>query len=178
MTHSYLPDLIALGLVVISILISLARGFVKELISVLSWVLAAWLSVRHSQALSKYITFTDVQSLRVFLAFLIIFVVMVFIGATFNFMIGQFVRKTPFSAADRVLGMVFGAVRGVLILSVLVLLGGLTALPRDTWWQDSYAIEKVQKISIWMKGFLPSEVAHYFNFSPQKKSEKDTSENA
>ena len=173
MTHSFLPDMIALGLIVISILISLVRGFVKEFISVVSWILAAWLSVRHSQALSKYITFTDVQSLRVFLAFLIIFVAMVFLGATLNFIIGQFVRKTPFSAVDRILGMVFGAARGILILSVLVLLAGLTPLPRDTWWQESYAITRVQKIAIWMKGFLPTEVAHYFNFSPEKKPEKD-----
>lgn len=173
MTHTFLPDMIALGLMVISILISLVRGFVKELISVISWVLAAWLSVRHSQALSNYITFTEVQSLRVFLAFLIIFVVIVFLGATFNFIIGQFVRKTPFSAADRILGVVFGAVRGVLILSILVLLGGLTPLPRDKWWQQSYAIARVQKISIWMQGFLPEEIAHYFSFSPKKHKESD-----
>lgn len=173
MTHSFLPDLIALGLIAISILISLVRGFVKELISVLSWILAAWLSVRHSQTLSNYITFTEVQSLRVFLAFLIIFVVMIFLGATVNFMVGHFVRKTPFSAADRVLGMVFGAARGVVILSVLVLLGGLTPLPRDAWWQESYAIVRAQKVAIWMKGFLPTEVGQYFNFSPTKSSEQD-----
>lgn len=173
MTYTFLPDMIALGLIVISILISLARGLVKELISVISWILAAWLSVRHSQALSHYITFTDVQSLRVFLAFLIIFVVIVFLGATFNFVIGQFVRKTPFSAADRMLGMVFGAFRGVLILSILVLLGGLTPLPRDEWWQQSYAIAHAQKIAVWMQGFLPDEIAHYFNFSSKKHKEPD-----
>lgn len=166
MTHVFLPDIIAFSLVLISILISLVRGLVRELISVMSWVLAAWLSIRYSRDISQYITFTDVQSLRVFLAFLLIFVIMVFLGAVVNFMIGQLVRKTPFSAADRVLGMAFGAVRGVLVLSVLVLLGGLTPLPKDDWWQQSYAITRVQKVSIWMKGFLPAEISKYFDFSP------------
>lgn len=170
MTHPLLPDLIALSLISISVLISLVRGLVRELISVVSWVLAAWLSIRYSNQIAHYITFTEVQSLRVFLAFLLIFVAMVFLGAVVNFMVGQLVRKTPFSAADRILGMVFGAVRGVLVLSVLVLLGGLTPLPKDDWWQQSYAIARVQKVAIWMQSFLPSEVSQYFDFSPTGRS--------
>lgn len=165
MIQQFLPDIIACGLITISILISLVRGLVKELISVVSWVLAAWLSIRFSKELAQHITFTEVQSLRVFLAFLIVFVTVIFLGATFNFMVGQVVRKTPFSAADRTLGMVFGFARGVLVLSVLVLLGGLTPFPKDNWWQTSYAITRVEKISIWMQGFLPKEVSQYFNFS-------------
>ncbi len=165
MIQPFLPDIIALGLITISVLISLVRGFVKELISVVSWIVAAWLSIRYSKDLAQHITFTEVQSLRVFLAFLIVFVTIIFIGATINFMIGQVVRKTPFSAADRILGMGFGFVRGVLVLSVLVLLGGLTPLPRDAWWQESYAIARVEKISIWMQSFLPAEISQYFNFS-------------
>lgn len=170
MTHPFLPDMIALGVVSISIVISLVRGLIRELISLVSWFLAAWFSIRYSNQIAHYLTFTDIQSLRVFLAFLLIFVLMVFLGAIVNFMMGQLVRKTPFSAADRILGMGFGAARGVLVLSVLVLLGGLTPLPRDDWWQNSYFIPRVQKVAIWMKGFLPLEVSQYFNFSPTGES--------
>lgn len=170
MIQQSLPDIIALSLIVISILISLVRGFVKELISVVSWILAAWLSIRFSKELAQHITFTEVQSLRVFLAFLIVFVTIIFLGATVNFMIGQVVRKTPFSAVDRILGMVFGFARGVLVLSILVLLGGLTPLPKDDWWQESFAIVRVEKIAIWMQGFLPAEISQYFNFSHGESS--------
>jgi len=166
-----LPDLIAIALITISIVIGLARGLVKELISLASWVIAAWLSIRYAKSLAEYITFTDVQSLRLFLAFLLVFVTMIFVGAMINFIIGQVVRSTPFSAADRVLGMGFGFVRGVLVLSVLVLLGALTPLPKDDWWQKSYAIAKVEKLSIWMQGFLPNEVAQYFDFSATKSNQ-------
>ena len=168
MTEHLLPDIIVVALILISIIISLVRGFVKELISVISWTLAAWLSIRYSQMLAEHITFTDIPALRIFLAFLIVFVTMIFLGAVVNFIIGQLVRKTPFSTADRILGMILGLARGVLVLSVLVLLGGSTPFPKEDWWKESYTITRLETVAIWMKGYLPPEFAKNFDFSHKK----------
>lgn len=161
------PDLIIVAIILVSIFISFFRGFIKEVISLVSWVVAAWLAFVLASPLSKWMTFTEVESIRAVVAFLIVFVGMVFIGSLVNFMVGRFIRKTPFSMADRTLGIFFGLLRGVLVVTLLVFFAGLTPMPRDPWWQGSYSVSKFQSIALWMKGVLPEEIGRHFDFESQ-----------
>ena len=79
-------------------------------------------------------------------------------------MIGSFVRRTPFSLPDRILGSAFGLLRGVALVSILILLAGLTPFPEAPWWQGSYSIAKFQNFAIWLKDRLPDETAKVFRF--------------
>lgn len=168
MMEQFLPDILIGVFIVISIAISLVRGFVKELISLISWALAAWLAVRFSHVLAQQITFTDVQPLRIFLAFLTVFVTVIFVGAMVNFLIGQMVHHTPFRGADKALGVAFGLTRGIVVVSVLVLLGGLTSFPKDKWWTQSRSIPHFQKVATWMQGYLPADASKHFSFGTEK----------
>ncbi|MEW6038303.1 MAG: CvpA family protein, partial [Pseudomonadota bacterium] len=60
---------------------------------------------------------------------------------------------------DRLAGLVFGLARGVLLVSVLVLLAGFTPLPRDPWWRASLLIPPFQSMALWIKTLLPAEIA-------------------
>jgi membrane protein required for colicin V production len=102
----------------------------------------------------------------------LIFIGVVFVGAIINYLIGTFVRKTPFSAADRALGSLFGLLRGVVFVMILILLCGLTPMPQAPWWQESYLIARVQVLSLWLKEQLPEEYAKAFNFSDKDEEEK------
>ena len=57
------------------------------------------------------------------------------------------------------LGVLFGVARGVVIVAILVLLAGLTALPRDPWWGGSSLLPQFQQIALWIRGFLPPDIA-------------------
>jgi membrane protein required for colicin V production len=162
-------DIIILGIITVSVVISLIRGFVKEAISLTSWVLAAGFAIKFCQPFSEWITFTSMGSLRVIIAFLLIFVSFVFVGAIINYVIGKMIRKTPFSFPDRVLGMFFGAFRGALVVSLLVLLAGLTPFPNDPWWQSSRLVPKFQVVAEWFQHQLPTEISQHFSF-PVKTS--------
>ncbi len=167
------PDLIIIGLILVSILIGIVRGFIKELISLVTWIVAIVLAAMFTNQLSEYMTFTKTPFIRLLCAFLLIFIGVVFLGAIFNYVVGTFVRKTPFSTADRILGALFGVLRGIVFLTILVLLGGLTPLPQAPWWQTSYFIPRVQVLSLWLKEQLPEEYAKAFNFSDKAvKTEK------
>src|SRR5579872_5678641 len=124
------PDLIIVGLIALSVLIGVIRGFIKELISLITWIVAICLAVMFTEPLSKLMTFTSHEMLQMLVAFLIIFVGTIFAGAVFNFIIGSFIRQTPFSIPDRILGSFFGFLRGLVFMTILVLLGGLTSFPQ------------------------------------------------
>lgn len=169
------PDLLIMGMIALSILMGVARGFVKESISLVTWVAAIALSVLYSSDLAKHISFTKNALIQGLCSFLLIFVSVVFMGALVNYMAGGFIRKTPFSVPDRVLGSVFGFLRGVVLVSVLILLAGLTSFPSSPWWQESYMVSHFQGVAMWIRDRLPDENAKVFNFpgDPTYSQEKE-----
>lgn len=170
------PDIIIVSAIVISVIIGLMRGLIKESLSLVTWIIAIVLAVLFTQQLAVYMTFTKVEFIRSVVAFFIIFVSVVLIGSIVNFFIGKVVRKTPFSAPDRALGAIFGLLRGVVIVTIMVLLGGLTQIPQVDWWQESTSIQKFEMLAIWAKNRLPEENAKHFKFpdrdGPAKQQEK------
>jgi len=171
------PDLVIAGIIVLSILIGILRGLVKESISLVTWIVAICLAVMYSEPLSTHMTFTSVGFVRNLTAFLLIFVGTVFVGALINFAIGGFIRKTPFSLPDRVLGSLFGLLRGMVFVTILVLLGGLTPFPETPWWKNSYAVSHFQELAIWLKDRLPDENAKVFNFPTETDHAERKKEN-
>ncbi len=164
------PDLIIGGIMLLSVLVGIVRGFVKESISLITWVVAIGLAVVYTSQLSLHMTFTSSSFVRNLSAFLILFVGTVFIGAIINYIVGGMIRKTPFSAPDRVLGSVFGVLRGAFFITVMVLIAGLTPFPKEKWWQDSYAIGQFQVLALWLKDRLPDENASVFRFTEETET--------
>lgn len=157
MSGSIKADLIIMIILGLSVGLSFIRGFIKELISLLSWVIGIWLAIVYCHELAAFMTFTQVELIRVGVAFLAIFVPTVFFGAVINLAITSIVRKTPFSLPDRVLGMAFGFVKAGLFLSVLVLVGTLTDLPKESWWQQSKLIKPLELSASVIKSYLPED---------------------
>ncbi len=156
-------DLVIVAIIVISALISLIRGFVKESISLASWVVAGFIAFRYFTPMASLLEpFVESPTIQTGIAFSILFVCSLIVGATVNFMASNLVTKTGLSGTDKSLGVVFGAARGVLIVTMLVLLAGLTPMPNEAWWQDSATVEYFADIAIWIKELLPQEVAGQF----------------
>ena len=63
------------------------------------------------------------------------------------------------------MGIIFGLLRGITIVTLIVLLAGTTPLPNDTWWQNAVLIEHFEKIAVWVQQFLPDGLAEYVHFS-------------
>jgi len=152
-------DLVILAVIVISALISLVRGFVKESISLASWILATIIALRYFEALANLmLPYLDSPTIRLGVAFAILFIATLIVGAIINFMVSQLVTKTGLSGTDKTLGVVFGGARGVLIVSLVVLMAGLTPMPNETWWKQSVSVGYFQNISVWIKELLPEDI--------------------
>jgi membrane protein required for colicin V production len=157
-------DLIIIAIIVISALISLVRGFVKESISLASWIIAGFVALRYFTALADVLEpYIESPTIRNGTGFAILFVCSLIVGAIINFMVSQLVSKTGLSGTDKSLGVVFGAARGVMIVILGVMILGLTPMPSESWWKDSTMIEYFARIASWMKDILPDDVASRFS---------------
>ena len=86
------------------------------------------------------------------------------VGAIVNFIMSQLVSRTGLSGTDKALGVVFGGARGVLIVTMVVLLASLTPMPEATWWQDSASVGWFQQLAEWLKGIIPADAVDKFSF--------------
>lgn len=158
-------DLAILAIIAVSAVISILRGFVQEALSLLGWILAFWVALTYTEDMAIFLgDLISTPSLRLGVAFFILFIATLLLTALLNFLAGQLVDKTGLTGTDRTLGVVFGVGRGVVIVAILVLLAGLTAMPRDTWWQESTLIGHFQHLALEIRAFLPPDVAAEFSF--------------
>jgi membrane protein required for colicin V production len=159
-------DIGILAIIGVSTLISLFRGFVREVLSLVAWAVAFWVAITFSpQVAGLFAAQISVPSARTFLAFGALFVATLFVGGLVNFVIGRLIAATGLTATDRLLGIFFGLARGIAIVTVLVLLAGLTPLPRDPWWHESQFIPHFQELAVILRSLLPPEYQAYFKFS-------------
>jgi membrane protein required for colicin V production len=157
-------DYVIIGIITLSALISLMRGFVREALSLLVWVVAFWIAWAFFRELALQLDVISVPSVRLGVSFAILFVTTLVLGALVNFLAGQLVEKTGLSGTDRLIGVVFGAARGALLVAVLVWLAGLTPFPNDPWWQESRLIVFFQELAVWLKSLLPADIGGAFKF--------------
>lgn len=159
-------DFLILGIILLSALISLARGFVREAFSLAIWVLAFWVSWSFFRDLEVPLrAWIGSPTARLGIAFAVLMVATLTVGGLVNYLIIQLVERTGMSGTDRLIGMVFGAARGVLLVAVLVLLAGLTPLPKEGWWMESTLVGYFEELAFWLRDLLPPELAERFRYA-------------
>ncbi|MFJ3484379.1 CvpA family protein [Pseudomonas sp. NPDC090202] len=148
-------DWAIIAIVAISALISLKRGFVKEALSLLTWIIAGAVAWMFGGSLSQYlVNYIETPSARVIAGCSILFVATLLVGAMVNFLIGELIRVTGLSGTDRFLGMVFGAARGGLLVVVAAGLLSLGPVQQDQWWQQSRLLPQFVMVADWSKNLI------------------------
>jgi membrane protein required for colicin V production len=158
-------DYVILGIIALSSLISLVRGFVREAFSLAAWVAAFWVAWAFFRDVAwRLEPWIEVPSIRLALAFALLLLVTLLVGALVNYLLGQLVEKTGISGTDRLIGIFFGAARGALLVGIFILLAGLTAFPQDPWWKASVLIPHFEDLALWLRGLLPPDIAARFSY--------------
>ncbi|MGZ8158439.1 MAG: CvpA family protein [Methylobacter sp.] len=158
-------DFTLVGLVFICFVIGLLRGFVKEFFSLVFWMLGIWVSLRFSREFSFFlVSAISHPAARMAASFSALFAITLSLGGLIGFLLSVLAKNTGLTFMDRFGGMVFGVVRGMIVVTVVVILGGLTSLPKDSWWTESTLIPPFQSLAVWMRDHIPSGMAEYISY--------------
>lgn len=160
-------DVVVIFVICLSALFSLIRGFVKEAISLATWIIAIWLAATFAPKLAAVLPFSiESEAVRQAIGFGVLFVLSLMLGALINMLVSQVVKKTGLSGADRVFGVLFGVLRGGLIVVVFVVIGGMTPLPEADWWQSSVLLEWFESVAIVIQGYIPDDLSLSYSPAP------------
>jgi len=133
-------DTLILAVIAISSAFGVWRGFIKETLSLLSWIAALLVSRVYSESLAGLLeSLIDNPSVRYVTAFSGLFVLIIMLGTALNHFMSKLLVVTGLKTLDRLLGAVFGVARGtVIVLVVLFILNVFVS--GSEWWQQSTLI--------------------------------------
>src|SRR5574338_569184 len=124
-------DYIVLGIVFVSVLLSITRGVVREVVSLLGWIIAFFVASRYAVNFEPLLPQAiEDESLRMLIVFVMTFFVALVVVMVGSMLLSKLVRSVGLGLIDRILGAVFGFSRGLLIVLFVILTAGFTSLPQ------------------------------------------------
>jgi len=148
-------DWIIIAIVLISCLIGAWRGFMREAISLATWVIGLWLAWTFSSTVEPMLGgLLSGPDVKVWVARLIILVLVVLVGNLVGYIVTKAVRYSPFGPVDRMLGVLFGFLRGALLIGIFVILGELVELDGEAWWKESAVLPYTEFLGDWVRALV------------------------
>lgn len=149
----------------LSMLLGLVRGGVKEILSLSAWVLAFIAAKSFAESAAVFVpAFITTPAIRYLGGFLLVFIAVMVLSMLLSLLLSESLKAAGLGPIDRLLGFIFGAIRGLFIVTTLVLLAGLTALPKTELWQQSYITPMFVKLAVISTPWLPDGLVKYIHF--------------
>ena len=159
-------DYVMIGVVGFSLIFGLWRGVVGEIIALVAWGLAIFAALHFGAEAGRLLgSSLGDPALRTLAGCALVFIGVLVIMALVRMAVSSMVKALGLSASDRILGMLFGLARGVLVTMLLVGLGGMTAAPQQAWWQHAVLAKPLETAVLAVKPWLPDDVAKRIRFS-------------
>lgn len=148
----------------LSAVIGLWRGLVYEVLSVAVWVVAFLVAQTYAGEVGTVLPMGDAApEVRFAAGFAAVFIATAFAGGLLAALIKRMVAAVGLRPIDRVLGGVFGLLRGAVILLALALVVGMTSLQSHTLWQTSWVAQSLSQGLHTLKPLLPVSVARFLS---------------
>lgn len=154
-----ITDYMVVGAIIVSAVVGAVRGFLREAIALATWILALVLAGHFSELVEPHLGGLLAGALvKPWVARLVILALVLLIGAVIGATANHFVRLSIFSGMDRLLGLTFGLLRGVVLFGLFVILGQLLRLDSEHWWGNSRLIPYGESVANGLR-FLTGEGA-------------------
>jgi membrane protein required for colicin V production len=148
-------DYLVIAAVLISAVVGAMRGFLREAVALVTWLLALFIAWHFADLVEPHLGGLLAGSyVKVWAARVIIVILVLLLGAAVGAILDHFVRLSIFSGMDRFLGLVFGLLRGVVLLGVFVILGQLLRLDGERWWGRSLLIPYGESVANTLRGLV------------------------
>jgi membrane protein required for colicin V production len=166
-------DYSIIGIILFSTLISIVRGFVREALSLIIWGAAFVIAYKFGSAFGiKFLSMIESETIQQIVGFVAVFFIALIVGAIANYFIGSLVYGTGLGGTDRVIGLAFGLVRGVLLVGVLLLSAALTNVNQSPAWAQSKVLPQFTGLVNWLYGILPEKIEALIEVAQKEAAEK------
>lgn len=139
------------------------RGFSREIVTLLCWVISFWVSLHFCVSFSTNLqTLTANIHKRLAISFISLFISTLLAGSVLQQLLTTRIKQTYKHTAfmERLGGGITGIMQGVVITIMIVLLAGLTAMPRQSWWHESSLLPSIQILAIWLRDHVAMQMAN------------------
>lgn len=149
-------DYILAGTVLLSVLFGVVRGFLRESVALLGWLVGLWLAWRYADVVKPYLggalAGTELQD---WVARAIVLTAVVIASWLIGSLLGYLVQRSGLSLwMDRLFGALFGLVRGVVIIGFAVMLGQAAELGSEGWWRESKLLPLGEEMAGVLRGYV------------------------
>lgn len=153
-------DYVVLGIIGMSVVLAVMRGLVKELLSLLTWIVAYLVAQTWCDDVIPWLP-VDIpgDALKLAVSFLLLLFGTWLLMALLTLTLGELIKAVGLSLFDRLLGAIFGLLRGSLIVLVLVIVAGLTHFPQTAFWQKAAFSAPLESLALAVKPLLPDIIA-------------------
>lgn len=153
-------DYAVLAIMGLSIGLGWWRGFVYEALSLLGWVVAYFVARLFAPGIAPYVPdVAGTEVAKTAVAYACLFIATLLVSGIVAWLLSKLAKFVGLGWMDGTMGAVFGLLRGVLLVLVLVLLAGLTDMPRQPFWRDAWSSQALQSAALFSKDFLPENAA-------------------
>jgi len=151
-------DIAIVVVVVVSVLVGLIRGFTRELMSIIAWVVAIYLAINFHEPVGVYLQqYINNPWISNIAAMALVFVGALFLLSMVGFLISKAVAATGVKGTDRVLGSVLGLVRGVLIIGCAIVIASIFNVQNTGWWKESKLVDQFVPVANAINDILPEK---------------------
>ncbi|HSO07962.1 MAG TPA: CvpA family protein [Pelomicrobium sp.] len=158
-------DYAVLAVVGLSVLVSVIRGAVREVLALAGWVAAFLIANLMAPHLALMLPVEiPGEALKLLIAFLTLFIGTLLVAGLATIAVAELIKAAGLTTLDRGLGALFGAARGGLIVLVAVLLAGLTAMPKERFWQEAALSGPLEAVAMDVKQWLPYSFAQRIRY--------------
>jgi membrane protein required for colicin V production len=163
-------DYAVLAILVLSILLSVVRGVVRELLSLAGWVIAFMVASSFAAAFSPMLPSAIIgDQFRGVLAFASIFLSALLAMGLLTMLISALVKTAGLGFADRFMGSLFGFARGMLVVLLAVLAAGFTTVPQEPFWKKAMLSAPLETVAMMIIPWLPQDVTRHINYVKSKR---------
>jgi membrane protein required for colicin V production len=158
-------DFVVACLVLICVISGLLRGFSGEVFACVNWVLATSVALNFDKNFVKFMPIiSEHPATRMASAFIALLLITLALGTVIGILLGTLANGFGVSIFSRLNGMVIGAVRSLIVITVLVMLAGVTSLPKDAWWHESKLLPIFQLLAVGLRDHTSSGIRQYVNY--------------
>ena len=157
-----LADYLVIAAIVASAIVGAVRGFLREAVALAAWVIALFLAWHFADLIEPHLGgLLAGSAVAPWAARVIIVILILLLGAAIGAALSHFVRLSIFSGMDRFLGLVFGLLRGVVLLGVFVILGQVLRLSDERWWTRSLMIPYGESVANGLRTMVGEKPVHH-----------------